>query len=105
MTEEEHRHGMTEFHTRLTRVEERAKSMQSELTDFKRDFHEHHTQEREDRKEILKEQKATVECLNEIKTQLGEMRGWKIGFRAGVTFVIMFVGGMLTLTIKKLLGL
>ena len=104
MTEEEHRHGMMEFHSRLTRVESKVESLQSEITGFKTDFHDHDVTEREDRKEIIRQQKETGAKLECIKQHLAEMRGFKAGMKAGAVAIVMVFGGIATLALKKLLG-
>lgn len=96
----ENRHGMDEFNTRLSKVEQKLESQQNEMREFKDMFHEHNVQERSDRKEIirnLKDNKDSIEC---IKRSLAKFDGWK----GGVLFTVAVVGGLIALAFKKLFG-
>ena len=93
MADEEHRHGMSEFHSRMSVVETKVESMQSEIREFKEDFHDHDVIERQDRKDIINE-------LKTIRGQLNRFDGWK----AGVVFALMTVGALVALAFKKLFG-
>ena len=93
MTEEEHRHGMSEFHSRMAVMETKVQSMQNEISEFKRDFHDHDEQEARDRKEIISQ-------LGSIQNRLSKFDGWK----GGVLFAVAIVGGLLALAFKKLFG-
>ena len=105
MSPEEHRHGMDEFNGRLSKVEAKLDSHQAELKEFKVDFHDHDVTERQDRIRIIDRLDKNQACIQQIKQSLSEMKGFKAGMKAGAALLMLFFGGVLTLAIKRLLGL
>jgi GH24 family phage-related lysozyme (muramidase) len=104
-TNDEHRHGMDEFNGRLAKVEAKQDSLQREVFEFKSDFHDHDVTERQDRQRIIERLDKNQQCTQQIKQTLSEMKGFKAGMKAGAALLMLFFGGVITLAIKKLLGL
>ena len=105
MPNDEHRHGMDEFNGRLAKVEAKQDSLQREVFEFKSDFHDHDVTERQDRQRIIERLDKNQQCTQQIKQTLSEMKGFKAGMKAGAALLMLFFGGVITLAIKKLLGL